>query len=264
MKTMHFTLTLAACTCMLASCVNDTPETISFETLQAERHYTCPGDSAVKCFDVSYNLEFPECTDSEVGNAVRTTLVTDLFDKKYADADNAALLGDYIADCEDEYNQNASDYEAFAATNFYIENLEAKPLFQNAGLLTYEATRYIFTGGAHGMSSTVCWVFDLETGNQLTEDDIFVSNVFTDLTDLLRTALHTDLAARNLSPDDFFIDQVQPNGNFAVTGEGIYYQFNPYDIAPYAMGDTRLLLAPAVLKPLLRKGTPVYNLYYAE
>lgn len=263
-KRFPFVLTLATCAWALASCGGGTPEPIAFETLQAECRHACPGDSAVDCFDAGYNLEFPKRADSEVAATVRATLITDLFGKKYADVNNGDLLGRYIADCESEYNQTAADYENLAGTNFYVEKLEAVPLFQNAGLLTYEATRYIFTGGAHGMSSTVCWVFDLETGNQLTEDDIFAPNASDRLAELLRQALRTDAASRNLPLDEFYMEQVLPNGNFAVTEEGIYYQYNPYDIAPYALGGTRLPLNRETLKPLLREGTAVHKLYYAD
>lgn len=266
MKTnrFFFVLTLAACAWALVACGNSTPETIDFETLKAEKRRACPGDSTVDCFDVRYNLEFPKAADAKAVAAVRSTLITDLFGEKYTDTQNSDLLAAYIADCEAEYDQTATDYEEFAATNFYVEQLEAVPLFQNAELLTYEATRYMFTGGAHGMSSTICWVFDLETGNQLTEDDIFVPDVSDRLTELLLQALRTDAANRNLPFDGFFTDQVLPNGNFAITEDGIYYQYNPYDIAPYVFSGTRLLLNRETLKPLLREGTAVYKLFFAR
>ncbi len=266
MKTNRFpfVLMLAACAGALVSCGNSASEAIAFETLKNECRYACSGDSTVDCFDVSYNLEFPKNANSEAVSTVRATLITDLFGEKYIDTKNSKLLDDYIADCKSEYNQIAADYEDFVAANFYVEKLNAVPLFQNESLLTYEATRYIFTGGAHGMSSTVCWVFDLETGHQLTEDDIFVPNISDRLTDLLRQTLRTDATSRDLPIDEFFMDQVLPNGNFAVTDEGIYYQYNPYDIAPYAFGGTRLLLNREMLKPLLRQSTAVYKLYFAD
>ncbi|MGN0187315.1 MAG: DUF3298 domain-containing protein [Paludibacteraceae bacterium] len=244
------------------ACVRTSRECVEFATLQDSCVMRCSYNQEINCFDARYNLEMPVRSDNEAVSVVRQTLITDLFGEQYTALDNRTLLSRYIADCVDEYNRVSTDLSEFVASNIYTEHVEAVPLFQNDQLLTYEATRYMFTGGAHGMSTTTCWVFDLETGNQLTEDDLFVVNASDALSALLRQALTIDAGKRNIALDEFFDDQVLPNGNFAITEDGMYYQFNVYDIAPYCYGDTRLLLTKDQLKPLMRKNTPVYALWF--
>ena len=78
---------------------------------------------------------------------------------------------------------------------------------------------------------------------------------------ILTQLLEADAAKRGLKLNDFWLQQRIPNGNFAITEDGIFYQFNPYDIAPYAVGSTRLLVSKEVALPLLKKGTAVYELF---
>ena len=166
-----------------------------------------------------------------------------------------------IAACNEEYNLVQTDIKGSPVLYHYQEFLTAVPLYESDKLLSYEATRYLFTGGAHGLETTMCWVFDVTTGNQLTEDDIFVENYSDSLVALLTRLLEADAAKRNLTLNDFWLRQLVPNGNFAIVEDGVYYQFNPYDIAPYAVGGTRLFIAKDDLLPLLKKGTSVYELF---
>lgn len=251
---------------LLASCGSEKNESISFTKLTASKQINCPGDT-VKCFDVDYNVELPSLSlNDEVEDLIRATLVTDIFGEKYVNLPNSDLLDAYITDCESEFNMMSTDLDEFASANFYEERVEAVQTLQDAEhqLLSYEMTRYMYTGGAHGMGSTICWVFDLENGNQLTEDDIFTADATDQIIALLNNALKAYTAKNNLALSDFFTDQIAPNGNFSITDEGICYLFNPYDIAPYAMGETRLLIGKESLRPILRDETPVYQFYFGE
>ena len=58
--------------------------------------------------------------------------------------------------------------------------------------------------------------------------------------------------AAGVEMDDFFFSAPYPNGNFSVGKEGITWYFNPYDIAPYALGVIDVTLSWDQLKPLLK------------
>jgi hypothetical protein len=65
----------------------------------------------------------------------------------------------------------------------------------------------------------------------------------------------------DLNVFNFYEDQIVPNNNFYITPEGIVYVYNPYDIAPYSMGQTSVLLTFEKLKPILKKNNPIEYLY---
>lgn len=265
MKTKHLLLASIACLMALTACQRQAD--ITFDALNESHTVPCYSDD-ITCFEVALQLEFPAESTDRALSSVRRTLITDIFGEKYIDLKNSLLPSAYIDDCMAEYNllnNDLPDDEQDALfRNVLVEDIKAVPLFTTKQLLSYEVSRYVYTGGAHGVSSTICWVFDLTTGQQLTEDDIFVPGYTDALTQLLQKALEASTASQHLALETFYMDQVLPNGNFAITEEGIYYQFNPYDIAPYAVGETRLLLDKEALRPLMQPKTVVYNLFFAD
>ena len=261
MKTIKISLVLLATICMLASCDFTDKSAFKFTSLEDSLVVVCP-QTQDSCFEMKLKVEFPtKGADTTALKNVQRTLVTDLFTEKYVDVPAESLLGAYIAACHEEYNLVQTDIKGSPILYHYQEHLTAVPLYESDKLLSYEATRYLFTGGAHGLETTMCWVFDVTTGNQLTEDDIFVENYSDSLVTILTQLLEADAAKRGLKLKDFWLQQLIPNGNFAITEDGLFYQFNPYDIAPYAVGSTRLLVSKEVALPLLKKGTAVYELF---
>jgi len=48
------------------------------------------------------------------------------------------------------------------------------------------------------------------------------------------------------------VDAIKPNENFYITDESINYVFNPYEIAPYYMGQTEVVIPFYRLKDILK------------
>ena len=245
---------------MLTSCDFIERTAFTFTSLEDSLMVACPQGDAL-CFEMKLKVEFPtKGSDATALKNVQRTLTTDLFTEKYIDVSSESLLPTYSASCYEDYNLVETDIKGSPVLYQYQEFLTAVPLYESDDLLSYEATRYVFTGGSHGLETTMCWVFDVTTGHQLTEDDIFIDNYSDELIALLTRLLEADAAKRNLTLKDFWLQQLTPNGNFSVTEDGIFYHFNPYDIAPYSVGSTRLFIAKNELLPLLKKETPVYEL----
>ena len=57
------------------------------------------------------------------------------------------------------------------------------------------------------------------------------------------------------NPEDYdalFIKDIEPNGNFLVSEEGITYVYGQYEIGPYSLGIIEVTLAWEELEGLLR------------
>ena len=93
------------------------------------------------------------------------------------------------------------------------------PFDKARGLLTYCCNANDYMGGAHGMYA---------------ED------------------YAEEADAAGVEMDDFFFSAPYPNGNFSVGKEGITWYFNPYDIAPYALGVIDVTLSWSQLESLLK------------
>lgn len=118
-------------------------------------------------------------------------------------------------------------------------------------LQTYSATYSDYTGGAHGMYGIINNVFDLTTGELVTEQDLFAAGYKEGVADLLKQSLAAYLA-ENEAEEDMVFGQPEPYDNFAVSEEGITWTYNPYEIAPYAMGAIELTVSWSDLKPYLK------------
>ena len=118
-------------------------------------------------------------------------------------------------------------------------------------LQTYAVAYNDYTGGAHGMNALVCNVFDLTTGETVSEADLLTEGWQDGVSALLKTALDAFLAAQE-EGEDLVFGAPAPNGNFSVSEDGVTWTYNPYEIAPYAMGAIELTVRWTDLKPYLK------------
>jgi len=132
-------------------------------------------------------------------------------------------------------------------------------LLDRPDLVTVSLFTYAFTGGAHGMSVTQHMVFDTATGKQLGLVDFFTPGFESTLDKLIERRFRqmrglSESEPLNGEKGGLFEDKIAHNDNFAITGSGIGFLYNQYDIAPYAAGQITVNLSfddlKAILKPL--------------
>lgn len=129
-------------------------------------------------------------------------------------------------------------------------------------VLSLALDEYSYTGGAHPNSMLSYWVLDLETGSLVGLDEFFLPGFMPELTRLGEASFR---AARGLAADasleaeGFWFDDgvFELNENFAVTGEGITFRFNPYEVTAYAFGPTDFSLARRDLSEIARPDGPL-------
>lgn len=191
----------------------------------------------------------------------------------------AAVLGDAFVDMKPQ--QALEAYAALKHTEYIQNNLplmqewemdnpdqphgatmfnqeliiNASPLSMGHGIWSYGIDIYEYTGGAHGNNYLIIRNYDLSTEGLVTEEDLFRPDYFEPLHKLLVSALieQTEEASteRELKKLGYSIEDIVPNDNFSVSVEGITYVYNPYEIAPYAMGRTRIFLPWDTIRNLL-------------
>lgn len=125
-------------------------------------------------------------------------------------------------------------------------------------LLVARLEWWSFLGGAHGNGGTAFLVFDADTGDAVSPDRMFRGDSLTTLADRLRDAVRearqvpagvsleqAGLRAADIRPD---IAAVAPRR------DGLLFHFDSYTIAPYSMGETRILLPWTEVAPYLEAG----------
>jgi hypothetical protein len=139
----------------------------------------------------------------------------------------------------------------------YVLDITYEELKHTDTLVSLVFTVYEFTGGAHGMTTTQTYTFDLQNGVLLTLDDLFLdtaaalevispivqAEITTRLGEMLDTQWLADGSGTN--PANYQA--------FALDGDNLIFYFQPYQVAAYAAG-TQVVSIPLsdlanVLKP---------------
>jgi hypothetical protein len=112
-------------------------------------------------------------------------------------------------------------------------------LYQTSGLLSLSMVDYSFTGGAHGNSREIYRCYDLKAARRLNIGDIIDTLHYSGaMSALLEQSYRTN---KQIPPDtrlseSLFKDTIPLNNNFYLTGEGIGFYYNTYEIGPYVAG----------------------------
>ena len=191
----------------------------------------------------------------EVMDRINAAIIANhiLFDVADGRTDVPAACRQWVAEQLGEFSVDDS-YDEENAMLFHFE-FKREGRFTTAckarHLQTYAVAYNDYTGGAHGMNAIICNVFDLTTGETVSESDLFGEGYQEGVSVLLKTALDAFLAAQE-EGEDLVFGAPEPNGNFSVSEEGVTWTYNPYEIAPYAMGAIELTVSWSDLKPYLK------------
>lgn len=198
-----------------------------------------------------------------VSDSVKRIITKSFFGPGFSAVEPNKMMDDFKKENWDNYLKQNEEWHKQGVSFSWEQMISMSVAFNSNYLLCLEYLKYAFTGGAHGMTNISYDIVYLETGQLLTYTDIFKENTDDSLSVLLTNQLRKDYQVPedvSLSKAGFFVDTVNPNRNIYVTGNGIGFLFNSYEIAPYATGATNVFLEFSQIIDLLRRGTPVYNM----
>lgn len=219
-------------------------------------------DSLIVELSYTYPVRMP--APDSVLSKVQRSLKATLFGEAFADMQPQQAMEAYMAWKHTDYVHSTLPM----AQEWYIDHTDSRSGFNETlyiygyelglakGIWSYAEDGYSYTGGAHGYSYLLVHNYNLSTGEPVHEEDLFIDDYFEALHDLLVRRLleqtedaTTERELRNLG---YSLGDVVPNDNFYSTEEGITYVYNPYEIAPYVMGRTEILLPWSDIHTLLR------------
>jgi hypothetical protein len=114
-----------------------------------------------------------------------------------------------------------------------------------------------FTGGAHGGAGTYFININPKTGKDVSLDDVLRSGY---RSHLIKTGEQLFRQVRELPDTTSFVeygfefpdDQFQLTDNYGFTGDGITFVYNSYEIGPYVLGPTTIVIPYEKLKDWLK------------
>lgn len=114
----------------------------------------------------------------------------------------------------------------------------------NEKLLSLALNHYEFTGGAHGNFYAMGYTFDLNTGDLLTLDKIIRQGSLPAITKICEQRILEMFEAESLSDAGIFEDYIDltTDQDFFLLSDALVFQFDPYEIAPYSMGNIEVVI----------------------
>jgi len=243
-------------------------KTVKTEEKDFVKKYYLTNDTTKGSLSVDIEVEIPsELADTSVLKSIRSTIISNLFGNEYVNTGNDSLVQVFAKDLLSEYvRDNKSSISKLDKKSMYSFNNEhvisGFSLLSDKKIYAYGIERYAYMGGAHGLETRNYYNFDLKTGKIITEQDLFKENYKGELAELIKARIVEESKEykdeknsepiTDLEDTDFWTDSIKSNGNFYITDESINYVFNPYEIAPYYMGQTEVTIPFSRLKSLLK------------
>lgn len=133
----------------------------------------------------------------------------------------------------------------------YLHAVTARVAWASARVLTVEVEETAFTGGAHGQYEAMLRSYDLRTGAAIPVTAMVADTAA--LVPLLEAGFVRAKAEDAAAPPplrELLFPEVQRlpvPGNAGIVAEGVRFLYNPYDVAPWAVGRTDVVLTWAQL-----------------
>ena len=100
-------------------------------------------------------------------------------------------------------------------------------------------------------TNSSCASFDLKKQKKISLEDLFKPGYEKKLTAALNAAARKKYNVKKLS-EALFVEEIELNGNFFVTGKGICFNYVPYEIASYAQGEQKIFVPFTALKAIMK------------
>jgi hypothetical protein len=130
-------------------------------------------------------------------------------------------------------------------------NLETtcNPILIADDFLSMEIFSFEYAGGAHPNSYIQLYNYDLNTGKEITLNDIMIAGYEKELNPIAEKIFVKEYGTEgwNFTPGDFKL-----NENFAISTGGLLFQFNSYEIGPYSSGAPEVFIPYNKCKDLIK------------
>jgi hypothetical protein len=211
--------------------------------------------------------------DTENTSAPSISLLKDSITKNYYGIDSSAMdpaavlesARDTFFASYTQLQQQLKDRSGsrMAASFNWESDVEMKILWNAGNRVSIAYENYQYTGGAHGLGNTLVRVFDVTSGKTLTIQDVFKPGYESSLRQVLEKHLRVaydipEGSALNGDQGILFDPHLALTRNFYLTGNGVGFIYNPYEVAPYVVGSIELfipfseireIVQPAFLEP---------------
>lgn len=237
----------------ISSCVKTNhPKELVFENLKIEKKIFASNDSTLPYMLLNLEFTYPtSCINDTILQRVQKEFVINFAGEEYIgrspigafEALDKSLTEESLALA----NELAKDMPDFSE---YYQIIKSEVIDTTKNVITVKTMNENYLGGAHGSHTIKYCNINTQTGNRITDKDLFGGNVETKLPQLILDGLSLKYGT-SIKDIIFDLDAIQSNNNFYFSDKGIVYVFNEYEIGPYSEGTIEVLLPTEKIKDII-------------
>lgn len=233
---------------ILIGCNKDVPELhFNDENIEKVSEVNCKSEEE-NCTFISLKVPLAEDDDerSNYINSEITEHVVHLID--YQDQGNIETLENLAKQFITDYETNATEFPEYNIP--WEAYVESKISLETEELISIQFDLLLFTGGAHGYTSTTYLNFDPETGKSLSIKDLF-SEDFKDFAEKRFRSKNEIPVSDPINSTGFYFenDTFQLPQNIGFGKNKVILIYNAYEVASYADGNIRMEFTLEEIKP---------------
>ncbi len=158
----------------------------------------------------------------------------------------------------EELISDTSDYEMKPDSFTYSFETGYEVMFNSRKFISIKLDHFQFTGGAHGNYYSTGYNISMLTGKPLKLSDIINNDSFDLLSYECEQAILDTFQVSSLTEAGLFEDEIVilPDQDFYIIPGAIVLQFDPYEIAPYVMGEINVAIPFDRIKDILKNNLP--------
>ncbi len=166
--------------------------------------------------------------------------------KDYTEDYRAEMTEYYLEDRETKTREELFFYS-------YSYDLDKKDsiVFYNNAFISFSNFEYFYSGGSHGMHGTWLYSIDLNSLERIGVDDVFKPETSDELIDVISDKLQQIFTEFDVDDPTLYLNELTVTDNFYITETGVQFTYNPYEIAPYAVGELDVVITYDEIKDLL-------------
>lgn len=162
----------------------------------------------------------------------------------------------YYDDVYYEDNEHSNTPDIFYS---YFESITDTIAYNSNGILSYQVKQTNNKGGNISHENIRSYVIDLESGELLSEGDIFTAGYDVALRTMIQNGLMSQQDVKSIEDLEdlgyFGIDEIIPNNNFLLTSEGIIYTYNKGEYSAYQLSASHILIPYSHIRSILKEGS---------
>jgi len=209
---------------------------------------------------VSFSYPMITAAPSEALKTALTQSINDFLTAPAGDGEKAstpeAAADEFLAQARSTGKENPQDALPWGLSR------SAEIAYQDPKVVSLHLAEEVYQGGAHGLTTARYASFDPATGRRLGLSDLLTPEGEARLVEIGERELRK---VREIPPEQsleeagftFEGNKFALSQEIAVLRDGLVLHYNPYEIAPYALGPTEIVIPRSELAPIAKPGGPL-------